>query len=129
MRYPAADTVPYETVRGLLLGLVDPVKLAYQILPPDDAAVVARLHFLGNTSASVNANIARVRDQPTDPVKNITNVSRPLPLCSLVSDGSSSPADSRSVKEETPSSDDSSRQSNSERAKAVLPKKKRKFIV
>lgn len=129
MRYPATDSVPYETVRGLLLGHVDPVQLAYQILPPDDATAVARLHFLGNASAMARANIARVRDQPSDSAKTITNVSRPLPLCTLVSDGSSSPADSQSVKEEVPSSDDSSRQSNREKAKAVLPKKKRKFIV
>ncbi|KAL3792111.1 hypothetical protein HJC23_013385 [Cyclotella cryptica] len=129
MRFSVTDSIPYETVRGLLLGHVDPVKLAYQILPPDDAAAVARLHFLGNTSAMASTTIARVRDQPSDPVNSITNGSRPLPLCSLVSDGSSSPADSQSVKEEVPSSDDSSRQSNSERAKAVLPKKKRKFVV
>ncbi|KAL7469225.1 hypothetical protein ACHAXS_009482 [Conticribra weissflogii] len=37
------DSVPIDTVRKLLLGQLDPVQLAMQILPPEDAALVARM--------------------------------------------------------------------------------------
>lgn len=37
-----SDSVPIETVRKLLMGTIDPVDLARQILPPKDLAAVVR---------------------------------------------------------------------------------------
>jgi hypothetical protein len=127
MRFASPDSVPYETVRRLLLGQLDPVQLAYQILSPEDAAAVARRQFVNNNSSMMNSEVCHARDPSSNRANNNT-ATCPLPLCSLVSDGSSSLTDSQSLKEENPSSDESSKQSNSERAKAVLPKKKRKFV-
>jgi hypothetical protein len=130
-RYPALDSVPFETVRRLLLGHLDPVQLAYQILPPEDAAAVARRHFMGSFPGSLqnSMNIPighapmsnNAQTNATSPDGTTQDPKSPLPLCSLVSDGSTSP----NLPSEVSSCDDSSR-SNSERAKAVLPKK-RKF--
>ena len=37
-----SDTVPIDTVRKLLMGYLDPIDLARQILPPSDLAAVVR---------------------------------------------------------------------------------------
>jgi hypothetical protein len=113
MRASLPDSIPYETVRGLLLGHLDPVQLAYSILPPEDAAAVARLHLI---NAPNNNFVAAA--PPAAPLPS-------MPLCSLVSDGSSSPSECTAKEENQLSDNDSSRQSNKP---SVLPKKKRKFI-
>lgn len=154
LRHAATDSVPYETVRGLLLGHLDPVKLAYSILSPEDAAAVSRLHKNAITSASNTSNIGNVEQQPQLPMSNgatstivekqfshsvqqqssvpLSNavasrntVDKPS-LFAMVSDGSSSPSECTSMKEEMQSSDESSRQSDVKIR--ALPKKKRKFI-
>jgi hypothetical protein len=130
--------VPLETVRRLLLGQLDPVQLALQILSPEDASVVARRHFVAESHNAINAMRSSVigggsGDSIAPPVDTQT-ATRPLPLYHLVSEGSSASTDSS--KRLTPtsqggddaSSDDSSRMSNTQRAKSVLPKKKRKFV-
>lgn len=130
VRHAAPDTVPYETVRGLLLGHLDPVQLAYSILPPEDAAAVARLH-MNNDSFGTKSNADQKQYQQSfdqQPAGSASNcASKPLPLVAVVSDGSSSPSECQSIKEENQSSDESSRQS-SVKTRSVLPKKKRKFI-
>lgn len=130
MRHHVPDSIPYKTVRALLLGHLDPVQLAYNILPPEDAAAVARLHINKNPS-STNSNPAENQHQQSfdqQPAGTLSNFSsNPLPLVAVVSDGSSSPSMCQSMKEENQSSDDSSRQSSIQ-TKPLLPKKKRKFI-
>lgn len=111
MRAALPDSIPIETVRGLLLGHLDPVQLAYSILPPEDAAAVARLH-MNNAS-----NFAVAAAPPAGS----------MPLCSLVSDGSSTLSECTTKEENQLSDNDSSRQTNNTRP-SVLPKKKRKFI-
>jgi hypothetical protein len=120
---PIPDSIPYETVRGLLLGHLDPVQLAYTILPPEDAAAVARLHMTMNGNNTSTMGISNINQSA--PI-NVSHNPQPLPLCSIISDGSSSPSECPSIKEELSSLDDSLR--SNVRARAVLPKKKRKFI-
>jgi len=122
MRKVAPDSVPYEIVRGLLLGHLDPVHLAHKLLSPEDAATVERLHCVNR---SIFNNYVCAQGQPS--VNTITDTNHPLRLCSIVSHGSSSLSECQSMKEEIQLSDDSSRQSMKAR-RAVLPKKKRKFV-
>jgi hypothetical protein len=154
LRHATSDSVPYETVRGLLLGHLDPVKLAYSILSPEDAAAVARLHKNAITSTFNTDNMGEVEQQPqvsksTFTINNtaeqtfphVVHQQPPVPLSNavassntvnkpslfaMVSDGSSSPSECTSMKEEMQSSDESSRQSDVKIR--ALPKKKRKFI-
>lgn len=126
-RYP--DTVPVETVRKLLLGQLDPIQLALQLLSPEEAAIVARSGHHGGMM--------------TRPPIGHNTATRPLQLNPLVSDGYSetSSGDSsqiqtimhRAISDQSNaaqggddgSSVDSSKQlSDSKRA---LPKKKRKY--
>eukprot|EP00569_Conticribra_weissflogii_P007062 CAMPEP_0171339514 /NCGR_PEP_ID=MMETSP0878-20121228/7993_1 /TAXON_ID=67004 /ORGANISM="Thalassiosira weissflogii, Strain CCMP1336" /LENGTH=739 /DNA_ID=CAMNT_0011841441 /DNA_START=115 /DNA_END=2334 /DNA_ORIENTATION=- len=58
------DSVPFETVRKLLLGQLDPVQLAMQILSPEDAALVARIRGGGFTSMTSNEG-SRGRNSPS----------------------------------------------------------------
>jgi hypothetical protein len=120
----APDSIPYETVRRLLLGHLDPVTLAYNILSPEDAAAVARLHMNNTTTLNASSSTATGSSFKNAQIPQ-AGQSNPLQLCSIVSDGSSSLSEC-TVKEEQ-SSDDSSRQSSVRKPRA-LPKKKRKFI-
>lgn len=135
-RYPPTDSVPVETVRRLLLGQLDPVQLALQILSPEEAGVVARRH------AAMG-------------LQHMSGGSRPPlhpPLVPLVSDGSSTssssveyplrgpvrrvPSDQSASNVQVTGGDDASSvdssgpspiRSNAEKGRA-LPKKKRKYV-
>lgn len=138
-RYPSADSVPMETVRRLLLGQLDPVQLALQILPPEEVAIVARYHAASNGLAVRPSPIMSSGRGPPGPITH------PLLLNPMVSDGSStSSSGDSSVMRRTPSdhtsaaqggyddasSVDSAKQSGTPAngKKHVLPKKKRKYI-
>lgn len=119
--YP--DYVPIGTVRRLLLGQLDPVQLACQLLPPDEAAIVARRHHDGPTSKS----------HPFVPLSSMTapgTVSNssihPVMLNPQVSDASSTTESSMHRTQSDISSVDSPKPSRSN-AKH-LPKKKRKYV-
>ncbi|KAL7541799.1 LOW QUALITY PROTEIN: hypothetical protein ACHAWF_007022 [Thalassiosira exigua] len=155
-RYPPpADTVPLETVRGLLLGRVDPVQLALRVLSPEEAAVVARRHAGSRATAApthrpaaspsvhgVELGPAPTAAYPPPPRQP------PLPLAPVVSDGSSSSSvgdvSPNTVRRRTPpprragADDGSSVDSSSRplppsggseaRRRRALPKKKRKYV-
>eukprot|EP00581_Thalassiosira_minuscula_P007419 CAMPEP_0183704222 /NCGR_PEP_ID=MMETSP0737-20130205/1622_1 /TAXON_ID=385413 /ORGANISM="Thalassiosira miniscula, Strain CCMP1093" /LENGTH=490 /DNA_ID=CAMNT_0025931049 /DNA_START=194 /DNA_END=1666 /DNA_ORIENTATION=+ len=139
-RYPAADTVPVETVRRLLLGQLDPIQLAMQILPPEEAAIVARRHAPGLPHLAM---MGRAGPGPTPlppPSSSATlSTSRPLPLNPMVSDASDSVDSTAPRSTGTSPSDQSSHMvaqggSDSETSKQpssgkrALPKKKRKYV-
>lgn len=124
-RYP--NDVPMETVRRLLLGQLDPVQLAMQLLPPEEAAVVARRHappggltHLGRMSRGPplpppgpsNNNVNTLHSGPS-PAVAVT--SHPLPLNPMVSDGSSmsSSGDSTQITTMRRAPSDQSNQSSS----------------
>ena len=137
-RYPGSDSVPMETVRMLLLGQLDPVQLALQILPPDEAAMVARRHAASHGLAPGVPVMSR------GPVPGPGPTSHPIPLNPMVSDGSStssagdissSPTTTtmhRAMSDQSKaaqSGDDlSSVDSSMPVKKRTLPKKKRKFV-
>jgi hypothetical protein len=139
-RYPTPDSVPTETVRRLLLGQLDPVQLALQILPPEEAAIVARRHAssgLAQYHAGGMMGHSSNRSAP-GPIPSST---QPLSLAPMVSDGSSTSSESAAMRRTQSDAtvtgpgggcgDDGSsvgsKQSNtSERA---LPKKKRKIVM
>lgn len=148
---PNHDSVPIDTVRRLLMGQLDPVQLAMQILPPEEAVMVARRH----AAAGGLQNLGMMGRGPVPVSGPATGAPRPLPLAPLVSDGSStssslgSESSTHSIMQRTisdqitssaaailasaagddASSVDSSKQSNhSENSKRALPKKKRKYI-
>lgn len=121
------ESVPVETVRRLLLGQLDPVQLALQILQPEEAAIVAHRH--GMMGTSIRGSVQ----------------TQPLSLAPMVSDGSStsSSLDCSQTAMKRANSDQStnmaqqggatgddgssvgSKQSNT--SGRALPKKKRKF--
>lgn len=94
-RYPT-DSVPVETVRRLLLGQLDPVQLAVQILSPEEAAHVVRRHA-GVPPHHPGSVLGRAPHGPPPPAPPpgptpVTSASstHPLKLNPVVSDGSSS---------------------------------------
>mmetsp|Transcript_5445 Transcript_5445/g.10518 ORF Transcript_5445/g.10518 Transcript_5445/m.10518 type:complete len:577 (+) Transcript_5445:40-1770(+) len=110
-RYPATDSVPMETVRRLLLGQLDPVQLALQILSPEEAAVVVRRHarmpqqHQHHPGSSANgghhrhgpplpphrdASSIHTQQPPPVPGPTVPAPTHPLKLNPVVSDGSSS---------------------------------------
>ncbi|KAL7537131.1 hypothetical protein ACHAXR_007608 [Thalassiosira sp. AJA248-18] len=142
-RYPM-DSVPMETVRRLLLGQLDPVQLALQLLPPEEAAIVARRH-VASTGLAQHPGMMGVGMGPP-PGSSPTTTQRPsLPSAPMVSDGSSTSCSSADLSQITSmqrthsdqsaaaqggggddgSSVGSKQSNNSERA---LPKKKRKYV-
>jgi hypothetical protein len=131
-RYP--DSVSIETVRRLLLGKIDPVSLALQLLSPQEAAMVARRHANSTVLAPVNPGPGvMMSDRSSSVGSSPTN--RPLHMTSVVSDGSSrASSGERVVRRGTPSPSDgssveSSKQSSSDTpSKRALPKKKRKYV-
>ncbi len=120
--YP--DYVPIGTVRRLLLGQLDPVQLACQLLPPDEAAIVARRHHDGPTSKSHTFVPLSSMTAP-GPVSNSSI--HPFMLNPQVSDASSTTESSMHRTQSDVSSVDSPKPSRSN-AKHSLPKKKRKYV-
>ena len=121
-KYP--DYVPIGVVRRLLLGQLDPVQLACQLLPPEEAARVARRHRVGLTSNS----------HPIVPLSSmaapgaVSNSSiHPLMLNPQVSDASSTTESSMHRTQSDVSSVDSPKPSRSN-VRHSLPKKKRKYV-
>ncbi len=129
-RYP--DSVSIETVRRLLLGQIDPVTLALQLLSPQEAAMVARRH--ANSTVLMNPYPGvRIGDRGSSSVSGPTN--HQLHKTSIVSEGSSRASLGECVvRKGTPSPSDgssaeSSKQSGSDTpCKRALPKKKRKYV-
>lgn len=129
-RYP--DSVPVETVRRLLLGQLDPIQLAMQLLSPEEVTIVASRRRPGGMMTR----------PPLGP--SPTTLTNPLPLMPLVSDGSSTTSSGDSSQIQTimqratsdqssaarggddGSSVDSSKQSSD--SKRALPRKKRKYV-
>lgn len=107
-------SIPLETVRGLLLGHIDPVHLAITILPPEEAIIVARRH-LG------------ARPPPGETLHHPQPLV-PQPPLSFVTTGSSSEDSGVAAAQgnEDGSSVDS-KESATRKEKRALPKKKRKF--
>ena len=130
-RYP--DSVSIETVRRLLFGQIDPVSLALQLLSPQEAAMVARLHATSTVLAPVNPGPG-VMMSDRGSGSNPTN--HPLHMTSIISDGSSRASSGECVvRRGAPSPSDgsssveSSKQSSSDTpSKRALPKKKRKYV-
>ncbi|KAL3817626.1 hypothetical protein ACHAXA_011714 [Cyclostephanos tholiformis] len=130
-RYP--DSVSIETVRRLLLGQIDPVTLALQLLSPQEAAMVARRHA-NSTVLMYPCPSVKMGDRSSSsgssPTKHqLSN------LTSIVSEGSSRTSlEECVVRKGTPSPSDgssveSSKQSGSDTpSKRALPKKKRKYV-
>ena len=118
-----SDSVPLETVRGLLLGQLDPVQLAIQLLTPEEVAIVAR-RYAGSTIIAHSNALSSSRCTPTSVSSSITH---PLTLNPQVSDSSSSAESSMHRTHSDGSSTDSPKQS-SNYIKPALPKKKRKYI-
>ena len=111
---PLQGTVPLEIVRRLLMGQIDPVRLALQILPPHEAILVARRHV----------PMMNCHSQP--PTRSVV-----VPAASS-DDSAQSP---RSTTNQSKGSDDmssvGSSQSNTaahNTTKRALPKKKRKYV-
>ena len=148
-RPPPRDSVPLEIVRGLLLGQIDPVTLAIQMLSPQEAAFVARRHANSNVLVKpepcVNDTPAVHTQHPPvemvhtlhPPIISVNNAdsslgSSPPRNISCESSSRSSSGECfmrQSPSEETTSVASSSRQSTIETpTKRALPKKKRKYI-
>ena len=109
-------SIPLETVRGLLLGHIDPVHLAITILPPEEAIIVARRHL----GARPPPGGVLHHPQPLVPQQ---------PPLSFVTTGSSS-EDSGVAAVSQGNEDGSSvdsKESATRKEKRALPKKKRKF--
>jgi hypothetical protein len=129
-RYP--DSVSIETVRRLLLGQIDPVTLALQLLSPQDAAMVARRH--ANSTVLVNPGPGVMMSERGS-LSGSCPTNNPLHLTTIVSDASSRASSGECVvRTGTPSPSDgssveSSKRSSSETpSKRALPKKKRKYV-
>lgn len=95
-RYPS-DSVPMETVRRLLMGQLDPVQLALQILPPEEASIVVRRHAgssAGPPPQHQHPGSMMGRGPPLPPpsMPGLTTSAprHPLKLNPVISDGSSS---------------------------------------
>jgi len=118
---PLQGTIPLEIVRRLLMGQIDPVHLALQILPPHEAILVARRHVpMMNVEGSPRMAI---HTQP--PTQSVV-----VPTASF-DDSAQSPY--RSTNQSKGSDDMSSvgsSQSNTAHntTKRALPKKKRKYV-
>ncbi len=129
-RYP--DSVSIETVRRLLLGQIDPVTLALQLLSPQEAAMVARRH--ANSTVLMNSYPGvRMGDRGSSSDSSPTN--HQLHLTSIVSEGSSRASLGECVvRKGTPSPSDGSSADSSKQSgidtpnKRALPKKKRKYV-
>ncbi len=121
---PKPEFVPIGTVRRLLLGQLDPVQLACQLLPPEEVAIVARRH------AGTTSNAHPVLALSGSVVPNTVSSSATLPLMvnPLVSDASSSTESSMHRTQSDVSSVDSSKPARSSSVKHSLPKKKRKYV-
>ena len=121
---PLQGTVPLEIVRRLLMGQIDPVHLALQILPPHEAILVARRHVpMMNIEGSPSVPRMEMHTQP--PTQSVV-----VPSTSS-DDSAQSP--SRSTNQSKGSDDMSSvgsSQSNTAHntTKRALPKKKRKYV-
>eukprot|EP00584_Thalassiosira_punctigera_P008013 CAMPEP_0172539210 /NCGR_PEP_ID=MMETSP1067-20121228/10463_1 /TAXON_ID=265564 ORGANISM="Thalassiosira punctigera, Strain Tpunct2005C2" /NCGR_SAMPLE_ID=MMETSP1067 /ASSEMBLY_ACC=CAM_ASM_000444 /LENGTH=541 /DNA_ID=CAMNT_0013324859 /DNA_START=103 /DNA_END=1728 /DNA_ORIENTATION=+ len=95
-RYPGNDSVPVETVRRLLLGQLDPVQLALQILSPEEASMVARRHagapphHPGGAMRGYGAPPLPLPPGPSPTMAAAPAPTHPLKLNPVVSDGSSS---------------------------------------
>ena len=122
---PLQGTVPLEIVRRLLMGQIDPVRLALQILPPHEAILVARRHVpMMNIEGSPSVPRMAMHNQP--PTRSVV-----VPAASS-DDSAQSP---RSTTNQSKGSDDmssvGSSQSNTaahNTTKRALPKKKRKYV-
>lgn len=143
-RYPLPDSVPTETVRRLLLGQLDPVELALQILPPEEAAVVARRHASSGLAPYTGGMMEHISSRgPPAPGGPIPSSAQPLPLATMVSDGSFTSAESAAMRRTQSDAtvtgqgggcgDDGSsigsKQSNTSTSERALPKKKRKIVI
>ena len=120
---PLQGTVPLEIVRKLLIGQIDPVHLALQILPPHEAILVARRHvpMMNIEGSPFVSSMARHTQPPTQIVV--------VPTAS--SDNSAqSPRSTNHSKGSDDMSSVGSSQSNTvhNTTKRALPKKKRKYI-
>jgi hypothetical protein len=143
------DSVPHEIVRRLLLGQIDPVTLAVQMLSPQEAAFVARRHANSNVLVKPepgvnNTPTIHTQHPPMEmvhtlhpPIISVNNAGSSLDSspprnvsCESSSRSSSGECFMRqSPSEETSSVASSSRQSTIETpTKRALPKKKRKYI-
>jgi len=117
---PLQGTVPLEIVRRLLMGQIDPVHLALQILPPHEAILVARRHV-----PMMNIEGSRMAMHTQPPTRSVV-----VPAASS-DDSAQSP---RSTTNQSKGSDDmssvGSSQSNTAHntTKRALPKKKRKYV-
>lgn len=116
---PPQGTVPLETVRRLLLGQLDPVHLALQILSPEDAIAVARLVHQPRGGIAMNDGVPppRVFNNPAPPQHPTSSP--------VVSDQSTASASSQQGGDDNSSV--GSKQSNKGKHRA-LPKKKRKYV-
>ena len=115
---PPQGTVPLETVRRLLLGQLDPVHLALQILSPEDAIAVARLvHQPRGIAMNDGVPPPRVFNNPAPPHHPTSSP--------VVSDQSTASASSQQGGDDNSSV--GSKQSNKSKHRA-LPKKKRKYV-
>ena len=104
-------SIPLETVRGLLLGHIDPVHLAITILPPEEAIIVARRHL----GARPPPGGVLHHPQPGTPLSFVTTGSSSEDSGAAAAQGNE---DGSSV---------DSKESATRKEKRALPKKKRKF--
>lgn len=93
-----ADSVPFETVRKLLLGQLDPLQLAMQILSPEDAALVARIRGGGFTTTMTPNEGSRGGNSPSGmmyapPPSSSSSIGMPSIPSSSSERSSSLPAD------------------------------------
>ena len=117
---PPQGTVPLDVVRRLLLGQVDPVLLAMQILSPEDAIAVARLvHQPRGIAMNDGVPPPRVFNNPAPPQHPTSSP--------VVSDQSTASASSQHGGDDNSSVGSGSKQSNKGKHRA-LPKKKRKYV-
>ena len=130
------DMVPVETVRRLLLGQLDPVQLALQILSPEEVAIVARLNPTPPAGVpQININAHRSAAPAIVPSAMTSNAT--MQVARVVSDVSTASSASfqtgqlspinQSVGAPQSSGDEASSVDSSKRERA-LPKKKRKYI-
>lgn len=130
-------SVPLETVRKLLLGQLSPVSLAMQILPPEEAAIVAHRHAasvqaeLAHLQGSVMGMAQQKRGRESVAAKQQSLLTQPI-NGTLVSEGSSASTSTIRRASGSPSSVDTDpkRQSSGSEQMSTpggraLPKKKR----
>ncbi|KAL9183703.1 hypothetical protein ACHAXT_004559 [Thalassiosira profunda] len=130
------DMVPVETVRRLLLGQLDPVQLALQILSPEEVAIVARLNPTPPAGIPQN-NISANRSAAPAVVPSAMTSNATMQVARVVSDVSTASSMPSIVtlqtRQQSPlnppqSSGDEASSVDSSKRERALPKKKRKYI-